>query len=257
MGLLLATRRIREFRPHAGHTKKVRSKARRRSIRCQASTLCGQAHARQRVFLGVARLEHSAPPLGRERLPLSVLGGPIDGAGDNVQLGANGLLSECYLPIFEHVHDITDSVTPTAGGSAALQESSGPDRDCYSLAIGARWSAIKGSAQSPRDVNSRPAPLKGDRCPSVPGRHVMPVSPRPVSSSLDQFREFADEAADWARTAQSDKERAIFLQMARTWLEAALALERPPVANPGERSGKVQRAESRTDDHHVAAGSMT
>jgi len=85
----------------------------------------------------------------------------------------------------------------------------------------------------------------------------MPVSPRPVSSSLDQFREFADEAADWARTAQSDKERAIFLQMARTWLEAALALERPPVANPGERSGKVQRAESRTDDHHVAAGSMT
>jgi hypothetical protein len=54
----------------------------------------------------------------------------------------------------------------------------------------------------------------------------MPVLPRPISSSPDQFREFADEAADWARTARSDKERAIFLQMARTWLEAAVALER-------------------------------
>jgi hypothetical protein len=41
-----------------------------------------------------------------------------------------------------------------------------------------------------------------------------------------EFRAFADEAADWARTARSDEEREIFLQMARTWLEAAEMLER-------------------------------
>jgi hypothetical protein len=42
----------------------------------------------------------------------------------------------------------------------------------------------------------------------------------------DEFRAFADEATDWARTAKSDRERSIFLQMTRAWLEAAEALER-------------------------------
>jgi hypothetical protein len=45
-------------------------------------------------------------------------------------------------------------------------------------------------------------------------------------SSSDEYREFADECMGWAKTARSDKERAIFLQMAGTWLEAAVALER-------------------------------
>jgi hypothetical protein len=47
-----------------------------------------------------------------------------------------------------------------------------------------------------------------------------------TAPSPDEFRAFADEAADWARTARSDKVRGIFLQMARTWLEAAETLER-------------------------------
>ena len=50
----------------------------------------------------------------------------------------------------------------------------------------------------------------------------MPARP----SSPEEFHEFSDEAMDWARTARSDQERAIFLQMARTWLEAAIVLER-------------------------------
>jgi len=41
-------------------------------------------------------------------LHLSVVGWPIDGAGDELQMGTGGLLSESYFPTFEHVHGITD-----------------------------------------------------------------------------------------------------------------------------------------------------
>jgi hypothetical protein len=34
---------------------------------------------------------------GRERLPLSVVGWPIEGAGDEAKMGTSGSLSECYL----------------------------------------------------------------------------------------------------------------------------------------------------------------
>jgi hypothetical protein len=44
---------------------------------------------------------------------------------------------------------------------------------------------------------------------------------RVVVSSSKQYREFADECLGWARTARSDRERRIFLQMAETWLQAA------------------------------------
>jgi hypothetical protein len=43
-----------------------------------------------------------------------------------------------------------------------------------------------------------------------------------MCSSTD-YSEFAEECLDWARTAKSPKERAIFLQMTRVWLEAAAA----------------------------------
>jgi hypothetical protein len=62
--LLPATRLFREFHPHANHMKKVRPEAGRRSIYGQASTLCRQAHARQRVFFNVVWLGHGAPPVG-------------------------------------------------------------------------------------------------------------------------------------------------------------------------------------------------
>jgi hypothetical protein len=39
--------------------------------------------------------------------------------------------------------------------------------------------------------------------------------------SAKEFREYADECLGWAKTAKSDKERKIFLQMAQAWLEAA------------------------------------
>ena len=42
-------------------------------------------------------------------------------------------------------------------------------------------------------------------------------------SSVEELRANADECLDWARTARTEREREIFLQMARAWLEAAAA----------------------------------
>lgn len=39
--------------------------------------------------------------------------------------------------------------------------------------------------------------------------------------SPKELREFAEECREWAKSARSDQERRIFLQMARTWLEVA------------------------------------
>ena len=39
--------------------------------------------------------------------------------------------------------------------------------------------------------------------------------------SAEDYSAYAHECFDWARTARTEKERDIFLQMAGTWLEAA------------------------------------
>jgi hypothetical protein len=43
--------------------------------------------------------------------------------------------------------------------------------------------------------------------------------------SSSEFRGNAEECADWAKTARSDRERAIFLQMADAWRAVALCAE--------------------------------
>jgi hypothetical protein len=43
--------------------------------------------------------------------------------------------------------------------------------------------------------------------------------------SAREYREFADECMGWAKTARSEQERQIFLQMAQTWLWAAARLD--------------------------------
>jgi hypothetical protein len=45
-------------------------------------------------------------------------------------------------------------------------------------------------------------------------------------SSAEEYREFAEECLGWARTARSDRECRIFLQMAEVWLEAAARSEK-------------------------------
>ena len=47
-----------------------------------------------------------------------------------------------------------------------------------------------------------------------------------IVSALREYRENADECFNWARTARSDREREIFLDMARAWLEAATLASR-------------------------------
>jgi hypothetical protein len=41
----------------------------------------------------------------------------------------------------------------------------------------------------------------------------------------DHYRTYADECLGWARTAKTDREREIFIEMARTWLNAAARFE--------------------------------
>ncbi|HEY1981121.1 MAG TPA: hypothetical protein VGH13_13650 [Xanthobacteraceae bacterium] len=43
--------------------------------------------------------------------------------------------------------------------------------------------------------------------------------------SVREFQAFADECLGWAKTAKSDREREIFLQMAETWIRAAILAE--------------------------------
>jgi hypothetical protein len=40
-------------------------------------------------------------------------------------------------------------------------------------------------------------------------------------SKSDEFRQYAEEAMHWAYTAKSEAEKAMYLELARTWLTAA------------------------------------
>jgi hypothetical protein len=53
---------------------------------------------------------------------------------------------------------------------------------------------------------------------------------QPVSSAQD-FYDYADEHFGWAETARTERERAIFFQMAAAWLEVAQRWE-PSAARP-------------------------
>ena len=44
-------------------------------------------------------------------------------------------------------------------------------------------------------------------------------------SSASEYRHFMDECLRWAIDARSDEERTSFLQIAKTWHEAAMRLE--------------------------------
>ena len=67
---------IREFLPHVGHPQNSRPHLRRGSDCSQVAALRRQAQALQGMFPGVIGLGHGAPPFGRERWHLSVVGSP-------------------------------------------------------------------------------------------------------------------------------------------------------------------------------------
>jgi hypothetical protein len=56
-------------------------------------------------------------------------------------------------------------------------------------------------------------------------------------SNADEYRRNADECMEWAKTAKSDFERNTFLQMAQTWLAAAMCADgrrRGRKSDPGQ-----------------------
>jgi hypothetical protein len=68
-----------------------------------------------------------------------------------------------------------------------------------------------------------------------------------AASSSKEYREFADECMHWAKTARSDREKRIFLQMAETWLKAAVLADRreqrqATASKPQQSSGNSAEA---------------
>jgi hypothetical protein len=51
--------------------------------------------------------------------------------------------------------------------------------------------------------------------------------------SAKEYRDYAAESMDWAKTASSDQERVTFLDMAKTWLQAAAIAERQSSSGNG------------------------
>jgi hypothetical protein len=60
--------------------------------------------------------------------------------------------------------------------------------------------------------------------------------------SAKEYREFADECMGWAKTARTDKERKIFIEMAGTWLRA-VALAEPATASVTSQMAPASHAE--------------
>jgi hypothetical protein len=60
--------------------------------------------------------------------------------------------------------------------------------------------------------------------------------------SEKEFLEYANECFEWAKTARTDQERGIFLQMANSWTAAALLAKQPP---PQSTKDKDQNATGR------------
>jgi hypothetical protein len=54
---------------------------------------------------------------------------------------------------------------------------------------------------------------------------VRPQLGERIVATSKEYREYADECFGWAKTAKSDRERQIFLQMAETWLAAVIQAE--------------------------------
>jgi hypothetical protein len=94
-------------------------------------------------------------------------------------MGTSGLINECFFPIFEHVHDITDLPKSNAEGSAFLIQRSGlryRRADSYSRV----WKK-KG-----------PAPAKAEHACGPNGSHKACVVPVDNQSSEQFCTDFRD-----------------------------------------------------------------
>jgi hypothetical protein len=77
-----------------------------------------------------------------------------------------------------------------------------------------------------------------DKWPSVGlGAHSPIGWDKHIMASPNECRDFAQESLCWAQTAKSERESAIFLQMAHAWLLAAAKLEGRQVHVPEDPKG--------------------
>ncbi len=54
-----------------------------------------------------------------------------------------------------------------------------------------------------------------------------------------EYRQFAAECINWARTAKSDDERQQFLKLANVWVQAASLLDgKPPIAPTSDKPSR-------------------
>jgi hypothetical protein len=154
----------------------------------------------------------------RERLHLSVVGWPIDGAGDELQMETRRLLSEGYFSNFEHVHDInnprppsrahacrTNAVSPfnpARKGSAVLVE--WIKAEAFDRLVPSRILAHIGEmAKSADQISFDPKPLKAGH-----GWYILVGYPGGMQEHIPGFHSEA-EAGEWL----SGKGR-------QTWLRA-------------------------------------
>jgi hypothetical protein len=66
--------------------------------------------------------------------------------------------------------------------------------------------------------------------------------------SAKEYREYAAECMDWARSARTDQERDTFIQIAKTWLNATLVSEMK--TGPVKRNAKPD-ADKATQEHRA------
>jgi hypothetical protein len=66
--------------------------------------------------------------------------------------------------------------------------------------------------------------------------------------SAKEYQEYAAECLEWAKTAKGDHERDLFLEMAKTWMEAALLAKDRDAPSPRESA----RPTTNTDDNATA-----
>jgi hypothetical protein len=67
-----------------------------------------------------------------------------------------------------------------------------------------------------------------------------------MPSSVEEFREFAQECLRWAGETKSERHRQVLLEMSRTWIQAAVEVERSfglspeaaPLRSPKARPAK-------------------
>ncbi len=96
-------------------------------------------------------------------------------------------------------------------------------RTNVSLVFSIRRMLLQSSAAVPSNETRIAQALVAERPDVLP---PVPSTERAMPSSPEEFREFAQECLRWAGETKSERHRQALLETARTWIQAALEVER-------------------------------